>query len=156
MLNTARMVRIAVGGFLTIAAAALPACVGDAAGSAFSAQAGREPDYRRIIAEKFLLNRNPDPILDADRFIVNRQTLGPLEIAKPRWVQHDTAGWVWLVCLRAHPPGKPAFDLSVFISDRPIPGVANPPIADARTSILADGCDRQAYEPFKPGPPSRQ
>jgi hypothetical protein len=154
-MNTARIGLMALGGILMIVTAGLPACGDYIAGSAFSAQAGHEPDYRRIIAEKFLLNRDPDSKLDADRFIVNRRTLGPLEISKPRWVEHNTAGWVWLVCLRAHPAGKPAFDLSVFISYRPIPGVDNPPIADARTSILADGCDRQAFEPFKPGPPSR-
>lgn len=150
----ARLLRMTQGIFvisLVVGLASLSGIVD----SAVSAQGGREPDYRRIIAEKFLWDHKPSPELDSDMVAVNRAELGPLEISKPRWVEHNLAGWVWLVCLRAHPAGKPVFDISVFISDHPIPRVGNPPMADARTSIVADACSQQAFEPYNPKPPKR-
>jgi hypothetical protein len=128
---------------------ALVGCSGDKVALIGSAQPKVEPDYRRIISQQFLLDHHPDNFdLKAGKVFVDRSNLGALEISGPRWVQHYTAvARVELICLRAHPAGRPPTDISIFIDDGKV--------VDARTSVIIDDCVRQSFQPFTPGPPSK-
>jgi hypothetical protein len=99
--------------------------------------AGPKPDYRRIIKQNLRpLADKPAPTLK------NPDTLGPLEISDVRWVQHHTAGWVWLACVKAHPAGRPSIEFAFFIDRNSV--------VDVRTAILADHCQQQVYQPLSP------
>ncbi len=60
------------------------------------------------------------------------------EISKPRRVE-VVPGWSWQVCLKGNRSGKP-FYLALFIQNRDV--------VDARTVVVIDRCESEAYEPL--------
>jgi hypothetical protein len=115
-----------------------------------------EPDYHRIISQNLELGRRskamktftPCNAPDADSaecsIFVDPEKLNRIEISGIRRVKHDTKGWAWLTCLRAHPERRPPVDFTIEYAIF----IANKHIVDTRMSVGIDNCTKQVYEPL--------
>ena len=103
---------------------------------------GPAPDTKAIVLRYVRGEPNPKKTNDGDpgpgKLFGDVQKFGVVELSPPSPVRHDVLGWTSLVCLRTHPPGKPASDYALFIGADSI--------RDARLSIATDGCTARSYE----------
>jgi hypothetical protein len=104
---------------------------------------GRPPDYKKIIRaalyEKSQVSASAAVAGDERIFRIS-DLYPPFETSNAHQVE-IVAGWTWQVCLKGIQKNGRLIYLSVFIKDNYI--------VDLRTSIVADKCENEAYEPLK-------
>ena len=102
----------------------------------------RPPEYKKII--RTVLYSKPQASASAavggdERIFQISNLYPPFETSNARQ-ELVAAGWSWQVCLKGVTKnGRPLY-LAVFIKDNYI--------VDLRTSIVADKCESEAYEPL--------